>query len=221
MLCAGMIGLSFTSCSQDEPENELHQGMAIDFRPVMGSRASEISNANLTDIYVTALETGDTDNYFTNLQFSKGTDGFFSSDVKYYWPGDNNTLTFYAYAPSQDAMGADVTVDNTTHEIQNFVTPENISEQVDIITAVATGNRSANEASGVPLTFSHRLSQIEIDAKSESEAYKYEVAGARIGRAQTTGTLDLATGTWTLDDWHETAVYTSSCTPVTLTATPV
>lgn len=221
VLFAGMIGLSLASCSQDEPENELRQGMAIDFRPAMGSRATETTNANLTDIYVTALETGDTDNYFTNIQFSKGSDGFFTSETSYYWPGDNNTLTFYAYAPSQDEMGADVVVDNTTHEIQSFTTPENIADQVDIITTTATGNRKDNEATGVPLTFAHRLSQIEIQAKSESEAYKFEVTGARIGRPQTTGTLDLATGTWTLDDWHETAVYTSSCSPVTLTATPV
>lgn len=221
MLFAAAVGLGFTSCSQDEPVNELHQGMAIDFRPAMGSRASEITNANLQDIYVTALETGDKDNYFSNLQFTKGTDGFFSSDTKYYWPGDNSTLTFFAYAPSQDEIGADVTVTNSSHTIDSYTTPETIADQVDIVTATATGNRKDNEASGVPLTFRHILSQIEIQAKSESTAYSYEVVGARIGRAETTATYDFDTNQWTLDDWHDTGVYTSSCDAVTLSANPV
>ena len=221
IILTGIIGTSLASCSQDEPEVNLHQGMAIDFRPAMASRAAETTNANLTDIYVTAIETGSTDNYFSNLQFTKGNDGFFSSETKYYWPGDNNTLTFYAYAPSQDDMGADVIIDNTTKQITNFITPTEISQQIDIITTTATGDRKDNEASGVPLTFKHILSQIEIDAKSESKAYKYVVAGARIGRAATTGTYDFTTGQWTLDMWHETEVYATSCDSVTLSATPV
>ena len=92
---------------------------------------------------------------------------------------------------------------------------------VDFITAKNTGNRVANEDTGVALTFSHRLAQVEVRAKSDNSELVYEVTGVRIGRPQTTGTFDFNTNEWTLDSWHETAVWESSCTPVKLGANAV
>ena len=221
IMLASLATLGLASCASDEPEVEPHNGIAIDFRPAMGSRASEITNANLNDIIVTALESDQTDPYFSNLTFTKGDDGFFGSDPVYYWPGDNKSLQFYAYAPDISEFSDEVTINNTTQEITNFVTPEKIADQVDLVTTTATGNRKDNEASGVELTFDHRLSQVEIQAKSESEAYNFEVAGIRVGRPETTGSFNLATNEWTLDMWHDTQVYESHCDTVKLTANPV
>ncbi len=105
--------------------------------------------------------------------------------------------------------------------LESFSIPEEIADQVDFITANASGTRKDNETSGVELTFDHRLSQIELRAKSENDTYTYKVIGARIGRVQYTGTFDFNTNQWTLDDWHDTAIYTSNCDTTTLTATPV
>ncbi len=188
----------------------------------MGSltKATETNNSNLGSIYVTSFMGNQ--KYFQDVEFFKGADGFYTSENEYDWPGDDTQLSFYSYSPSMDALGADITIsDKNILQLEDFVTPEQIADQVDFITASATGKRSVNEESGVPLTFSHRLAQIEIRAKSENQTYIVKAAGARIGRAQTTGTFNFSNNEWTLNDWHETAVYDTSITPVELTADPV
>ncbi len=132
-------------------------------------------------------------------------------------------MKFYSYSPSQDELGADIipTEDQTGLQLSSFTVPTNIADQVDFITAVATGNKTANETNGVELTFDHRLSQIEVRAKSESDTYDYKVIGVRIGRPETTGTFDFNTNKWEMDSWHNTEIYESTCDTVTLTADPV
>ncbi len=220
ILFTALASLALASCTQDEPVS-INQGSAISFRPAMGvqTRASETTNDNLSSFYVTALM-GESP-FFSNINYAKGSDGFFNSVSPYYWPGDDTELNFYAYAPSMDELGADVVISPDEKKLESFTVAENIADQVDFITANGTGKKSVNEAAGLELTFGHRLSQIEVRAKADNKNYIFKVAGVRIGRPQTTGTFDFTTNTWTLDDWHETAVYTSSCTPVTLTPNAV
>lgn len=215
--------LSLASCAQDEPvsTHETIEEDAISFRPAMNvaSRATETTNSNLSSITVTAM-IGD-QNLFHDVDYTKGTDGFFNSTTPYYWPGDNTAVDFYAYSPNADALGADVVINSKQKELQSFAVPENIADQVDFITANASGTKDANGTTGVELTFGHRLSQIELRAKADNPNYTYKVRGARIGRAEYIGTFDFATNEWTLDDWHDTSVYTDSCSEVTLSATPL
>lgn len=220
VLFATLATLALASCSQDEPVS-VNQGKTISFRPAMGvqTRATETTNANLSSFYVTAL-LGDSQ-FFTNENYSKGSDGFFNSANPYYWPGDDSSLDFYAYYPSADLLGGDMVLTADEKKLENFTVADEIADQVDFITAIGTGKKSVNEAAGLELTFGHRLSQIEVRAKADNPHYVFKVAGVRIGRPETTGTFDFTTNTWTMDDWHETAVYTSSCTPVTLTANAV
>ncbi len=220
---ASLPALLLAACAEEEPvqvQDEPAQE-AISFRPAMGavSRATEVTNANLPSVNVTAL-LGD-QNYFTDLEFTKDNTGYYNSAKKYYWPGDDSQLDFYAYYPDVDTMGADVTVDKDTKEITNFTVAEEIADQVDLITAHNTGTRKANEAAGVPLEFKHRLAQIEIRAKSANPNYTFTVTGVRIGRPQYMGTFNMADSTWTLDDWHDTNVWTSYCDTTVLTADPV
>ncbi len=218
-----VAALGLAACSeQDVPVSAGRSaGNAIDFRPAMGerSRATETTNDNLSSFVATGF-LGDA-NYFTKVTFSKANDGFFTSADKYFWPGDKSELTFYAYSPDEDALGADVVMDPTTKQLQNFAVADEIADQVDFITANASGNKDDNEASGVELTFDHRLAQVEIRAKTDNTKYTFKVAGIRIGRPQYMGTFDFTTNTWTLDDWHDTAVYTSYCDTTTLNSTPV
>lgn len=220
LFIAALAALGLTACTQDEPVS-INHGSGISFRPAMGNltRATETTNANLSEFTATALIGDQT--LFNQLEFTKGSDGFFTSSPVYYWPGDNSEVSFYAYSPSADALGADVTLTPTTKTMENFSPAEDIADQVDFITANATGTKNANEASGVELTFNHQLTQIELRAKTDNTAYVYKVAGMRIGRAQTTASFDFSTSQWTLDDWHETTIYQSSCDPVTLSSTPV
>ncbi|MDE7154215.1 MAG: fimbrillin family protein [Muribaculaceae bacterium] len=212
--------LSLASCANDEPLSIRSNDDAISFRSGMASRASETTNANLSSIYVTAF-TG-TKPYFENANYVKGSDSFFTSPAHYKWLENDETIQFFAYAPSQDELGADVIIkDNAAGmQLESFSVAEDIADQVDFITANASGTRKDNETTGVELTFDHRLSQIEIQAKSENPTYTFKVTGVRIGRPQYVGTFDFNTNTWTLDDWHDTAVYTSTCDETTLSSTP-
>lgn len=222
LLITALAAMTLVSCADDEPVSQLQiKDEAISFRPAMGisSRATETTNANLNDFYVTSLM--DSTVFFKDLKYTKGADGFYNSNPLYYWPGDDTPLNFYAYSPSMADLGADVIINNSEKQLQNFTVADNIADQVDFITANATGKKSVNETTGLELTFGHRLAQIEIRAKSSSDAFIYKVAGIRIGRPEITGTYDFTTDKWTLDDWHETTVLESRCDEVTLNAQPV
>lgn len=222
LLLSALGALTLASCSQDEPVmtgSETTSDYAIGFRPAMGpalsplSRSTEITNANLSEINVTAFMGNSL--YFPGLDFLKGTDGFFVSTPEYHWPGDDTELTFYAYAPTNP--GGKVTIDTDTKNMTGFSPAANVADQVDFITANASGNRSQNEASGVELTFAHRLSQIEIRGKADNEVYTFKVSGVRIGQPVSEGSFDFTASDWTLGS--DKAIYEETYdTPVTLTA---
>ncbi|MDE6498958.1 MAG: fimbrillin family protein [Muribaculaceae bacterium] len=224
LLILSFAALALASCSDDEPLSTRRAvEEPISFRASMGnlSRATETTNANLASIYVTSFIGDETVPYFHDMEYAKGSDGFFSATgTAYVWPGDTSTLHFQSYAPSQDALGADITMNGKELTLENYVTPELIADQVDFITAEGSGTKKVNETAGVPLTFKHRLAQVEVRAKTDNTAYVYKVAGMRIGRPETTGSFSFATNEWTLDDWHDTFVYESSCDTITLESTP-
>lgn len=212
LITAAVLGLGLVSCSQDEPVSENH-GRAIDFRPAMGTRAEEITNANLSSIKVAAFT--DDATYFAPLEFVKGTDGYFTSTPEYNWPGDDAELSFFAYAPSTIDG---VTLTNDAKTLTGFSPAADIASQVDFITSQASGKRSVNEASGVELTFNHQLSQIEVLAKADNEAYTYKITGVRIGQPVASGDFDFTTSAWTLGS--DKAIYEETYeTPVELSAT--
>ncbi len=231
-----MSAIALASCSEEEPVSVRQEtNEAISFRSGMGTRATETTNANLDKIYVTAFETyTPTDTakaksvvptlYFSDAEFDKGVDSYFTAagGKQYKWLGKYDQLNFFAYSPSLDELGADITVkdDHSGLQLESYTPAESIADQVDFITANATGNKKDNEKTGVELTFDHRLSQIELQAKNENPAYTVQVVGMRIGRPQTTGSFDFNTNEWTWDDWHETGIWTSQCDTITLSATP-
>ena len=192
MSIAAMI---LTSCAKDSMK-EANKGRAIDFRVAAQSRATETTTANLTTFYVTAIDESGS-NYFTNSAFTK-VDEYFCSSPAYYWPGSEE-LNFYAYAPSATSLGATVTINKDTKIIEGYAPAIDITDQKDLVTAIATGSKE-DEASGVALTFSHQLSQIEVKARNANEGYIYKIKGVRIAHPVAQGDLDLATGEWTLDD---------------------
>lgn len=180
----------------------------------MSTRATETTNANLSAIKVAGFMGSST--YFTPLDFIKGDGSFFTSTPTYNWPGDDTELDFYAYSPT-DMQGVTLTPD--TKNLKAFSPATDIADQVDFITSSATGKRSANEATGVELTFNHQLSQIEIHAKAANDAYTFKISGIRIGQPVATGDFDFLTSAWT--PASDKAIYEETYdTPVTLTATP-
>lgn len=209
-----MIGLS--ACTEDETVS-VNEGNGIEFRPAMGTRtrATETTNANLESIRVAAFMEGTP--FFESTDFIKGQTGFFTSTPVYHWPGDDTELEFYAYSPA--VPGGTVSLTSDAKTMTDFTIAPNIADQVDFITSYATGNRSANEESGVELTFNHRLSQIEIYAKSDNDAYVFKISGIRIGQPISNGSFDFTDSSWTLGS--DKAIYEETYpTPRTLTSDP-
>lgn len=205
LMMAAIAALALTSCSQDEPVTA-NRGRAIDFRTSMDSRATETTNANLTSITAAAFM-GD-QLFFPAMEFSKGNDGFFTSATEYYWPGDNTELSFYAYSPANP--GGTVTLNADSKTLTGFSPAANIADQIDFVTANATGTKNANESSGVPLTFNHQLAQIEVRAKTDNQVYTFTISGVRIGQPVSKGSFDFTTSAWTLGS--DKAIYTDTYT---------
>lgn len=217
-LLIGLAALAtLASCSQDDPI-DINQGHSIGFRAAMGapaSRATETTNSNLESFTVTALM-GSTD-FFDQQIFSKdGSTAYYVSSPEYFWPTDDSEIDFYAYSPA--APGGNVALDSKAQSITGFSPAAEMADQIDLVTAEATGKRSTNEATGVELTFDHRLSQIEVRAKSSNEAYTFAISGVRIGQPVSTGDFDFPSAAWTLGT--DKAIYTETYddAPVTLTA---
>lgn len=202
VLLLGLAALALSSCSNDET-TAINSGNAIDFRAAMGTRGTETTNDNLTQFKVTALDkTGA--NYFTGAVFTK-EGSFFTSTPAYYWPADNSNLTFYAYAPT---TVSGITINNTTKKLVDFAPAARVTDQIDFVTANATGSK-ADESAGVHLEFAHRLSQIEVKAKNTNEGYIYTVTGVRIAQIIPEATFDFADEKWAVptEDVNDKATY--------------
>lgn len=186
--------VAMASCSKDA-STEMNTGRGIDFRAAMGTRATEVTTASIQQFYVTALDKNSA-NFFTDVEFTK--DGaYFVSSPLYYWPSDGSNLSFYAYSPSAADLNASVSIDGASKTLTDYAPAAAIADQQDLISATATGNKD-NEASGVALTFSHRLSQIEMKGKNTHEGYVYKIQGVRIGQPVSKGTFDFGTSAWSL-----------------------
>ncbi|MDE5970279.1 MAG: fimbrillin family protein [Muribaculaceae bacterium] len=217
VLLMGFAALALASCSSED-DIDVNQGHAIGFRPALGSvsRATEINNSNLSAITVSAFM--GQQELFGDLGFTKGNQGFFTSNPEYYWPGDDTPLTFYAYSPS--TPGGTMAITAETKTLKDFSPANNLGDQIDFITSTATGKKSTNEAEGVELTFNHQLSQIEIQAKTDNKVYTYEVTGIKIGKPVSKASYNFDNKEWT--PASDRAIYSDTYnTPVTLGAEAV
>lgn len=215
-LIAAVAALAMVSCSDDEPLNVADSRHSIQFRPSMGNvtRAVETTNSNLSSINVAAF-LGDK-LFFPVLEFDKGADGVYSSNPDYFWPTDDSELSFQAYAPANP--GGEVAIDATSQSMTGFEPAAQMADQVDFISAAAKGRRSTNEAAGVELQFAHRLSQIQVLAKTDNTTYTFKVSGVRIAEPISKGDFDFNSDAWTLG--ADKAVYETTYTePVVLTPT--
>lgn len=190
--------LVFTGCSNDETV-EVNKGNAISFRTAVSTRAQETTTVSLQSFNVTAIH--GTDVMMDAVAFNKGNDGensavIFTSTPEYHWPADEETVTFYAVSPlSALQTQGTVTINSTTQNVANFTPADKLEEQVDFISANATGSK-ATGSTAVSLEFQHNLAQIEIQAKNTNSIYTYKIAGIKIARVIPTNTFNLATQKW-------------------------
>lgn len=179
--------LALAACNKDDIK-EINRGQAIDFRMPL-TKATEYTTADIKNFKVTAF-TKNGNLYFENVTFTKNGE-YFTSEHPYYWPA-TESLTFYAYNPNGNDLTG-LVVDQTGVNISNYTPSTSISEQLDIIVATATGDKS-NEQNGIEIKFQHQLSNIEVRALNTNEAYTFSIKGVRIANVYPTGNLN--NGLW-------------------------
>lgn len=177
---------------------------------------------------VTSLETYDsfhvqahcTDNGTPVSQFymddnATNSDGtVWSTSQVRYWPGENRTLQFFAWAPADAAFTATPgSPESTTFE---YEVPDNATDQKDIVVAT-TGRYDGDYEQQVPLTFKHILTAVKFEFGSQmqpgtikSVALKGVIKGGTYTAFPTGSTGE---GTWTLND--ATADYTQELNKTT------
>ena len=99
-----------------------------------------------------------------NATNSDGT--VWSTSQVRYWPGENRTLQFFAWAPVDAAFTATPgSPESTTLE---YTVPDNATDQKDIV--VATTDRfEGNHEQQVPLTFKHILTAVKFEFGSQMQ----------------------------------------------------
>ena len=147
-----------------------------------------------------------------NATNSDGT--VWSTSQVRYWPGENRTLQFFAWAPADAAFTATPgSPESTTFK---YTVPDNATDQKDIV--VATTDRfNGNHKQQVPLTFKHILTAVKFEFGSQmqpgtikSVALKGVIKGGTYTAFPTGSTGE---GTWTLND--ATADYTQELNKTT------
>ncbi len=119
---------------------------------------------------------------------------------------ESNRLAFFAFYPGlEDVAGAKLENASTATAydfqlIDYAVTPD-IGDQLDFVTAYATGSMADNIYSGVTLPFRHQLSRVQVNAWSGNKSCDLEIAGVRLGWVNMKGTFHFTTddsgGYWT------------------------
>ncbi len=216
------------ACSMDET-TEVDQGLPIDFRTAVGTRATEITTSDLEKFKVAAFYSEEGNTFFEETEIDITGDGSSKTgESTYYWPSDDSELIFYAYAPTDlSSKGGKITMTDKSSSTIEYTPATDITNQIDLIAVTATGKRSVDEETGVQLTFQHALSQIEVQAdyaNAESDGkYTIEVAGVRIGNVSGFATYTFSEsagyGSWSseADTKNYDVEYTDS--PVSLDAT--
>ena len=180
--------VAMSSCMEDEVL-ERNQGNALAFRASIDKALSRSGDGNVTDLgklqefKVTATIDGQS-NYFTDMMVNKSSGDAWTTAATYYWPSYN--LGFYAYAPT-DISG--VSIDKDGKKIADFTPDKDVNQQIDLLVAYNTGNRTANETSGVELNFKHALSQIDVQAKCSNPNIEIVVKSIRFVNVKTKGSF--------------------------------
>lgn len=151
--------------------------------------------------------------HFIDQTVTRHVDNIFRSD-SCKWPnnafGREGHLKFFAFHPSRTTMMDSVGVgeecfvySNQTKKgdsgiaydfrLTKFRVAPDISRQVDFVTAIGEGNKTAHIYSDIQVGFEHQLSGVEIGVWGDIPDYDIEIAGVRVGGIVVEADFNLAT----------------------------
>ena len=138
--------------------------------------------------------------FFYNLEATKITDTQkFKLTKDFFWPTDDDVLSFFAYAPYGDENVVLSAASEDGPQSINFKVDTNVKNQVDLITAQASTKSHLNTsvAPSVALNFTHQLTGIRFVIGDQF--LKGWIKSISLKGVYTQGTYTIGGG-WTLDD---------------------
>lgn len=163
------------------------------------SRAAHLGDKAPAQLRMTCVRRSEQgyDYYFSNTIFTDDGSGTWVSDPAYWWLDENTHFKFYGYAPAE-IQGATYVGDKTTFiPALDYTVPANAARQTDIVYHTPSVEYIATARQVVPLTLNHALAAIGF--KTGSGMAAGTINSITINNVTGRGTLDLATGQWTLD----------------------
>ena len=211
------------SCSNDETiaSQATSESNEISFRPLTNgvTRATSLNLASLqaNGFYVTATYTSGHTAYFSDQCYKEEASNVWkpwtgSAYTHIYWPTGDDVLDFHAYAPSDAQLvvsNANVATLNGCPEYTVTPVPAAAS-QVDFIYATQTG-KDQNDGS-MPLTFTHKESQIGVKLLNSDGSLKFtvsEIAICNIAQSGVFKNRDASPTTATTMGWGDFGSVTS------------
>lgn len=203
MVIVASAAVLFTSCSANDDviENvQTSSSNAITFNAVnnktQSTRANliddtnELKEANFKIWSYTNNDQEFMDGIFVN--WDKTDNGWDYADGNtYYWPTAGTTLNFYAVAP---ASYANANRKEFTYTVSDEYAFANATQNVDVLFAKAENQSRSNNNGTVSLNFSHILSQIMFNAKTENAQMTATISSIKIHNAATSNTFNFEKG---------------------------
>ena len=129
--------------------------------------------------------------YFYNREVDakKGT-------TEYMWPGEDRSVSFFAYAPFNNANVSISGGDTAGGPVYSLTVPADVSSQPDFITAEVLDMRGGKRTDPVTLTFLHRCADVRLSVYNRGDdaitIHSISIYGVRYSGKYQNG--------WTLDD---------------------
>lgn len=123
------------------------QGAAADQAITRGTPVT--AEAFYDNFHVLTVRDQESSSFFMNEDVTN-TNGSWTMDNTYYWPGEGHSLQFYAWAPKDAFTQIPTSPENLKFE---YTVPEEATKQQDLV--VANENRAGNYNQAVSLSFNH------------------------------------------------------------------
>lgn len=117
------------------------------------------------------------------------TNGNWTMDNTYYWPGKDHSLQFYAWAPKDAFTSTPASPENLTFE---YTVPEEATEQQDLVVASIVHPGNYNQAVNLP--FKHICTAVKFVVGDEMQPGS--IVSVALKGIQNTGTYNMTSG-WT------------------------
>ena len=221
-LSAALIATLFTGCSNelidavDFPDNPANP--SIDFTPMEFGVSEAITRGTQTaKSDITAYGVSASIYPAANTYTTAGCGSYWFCDrieaasgrSNHYWPGASYRVSFFAYAPYDNAALTVRSKDDLGYPVYTYTVPTAIANHVDFITADVTDHSGAGITDPVPLTFSHQLTDVRFRVYNQGSS-SITVHSIAIYGVKYSGTF--SGSTWTLN----AAVNSSSSNPFLL-----